>query len=130
MRELHEFFARWFSGWLEEDEIGRLEVALHPDFTIVGPTGATLDRDGIISGVRAGHGRGATSIDIHGLATLHQEDGILIGRYEEWQSRKLADVVEERRLRSTAVFVTDDAAPNGVRWLTVHETFIDEPSDP
>ena len=124
MRELHEFFARWFSGWLDETEIERLDQALHPDFTIVGPTGGVLDKAGIVARVLASRGRSPTSIDIHSLETLSESDALVIGRYEEWQSRRSEGGVEERRLKSTAVFVPDAGAPNGLRWLSVHETFI------
>ena len=43
--ELHEFFVGYYLGAIDADGIGRLEVALAPEFTIIGPGGGEASRD-------------------------------------------------------------------------------------
>lgn len=129
VRDLHDFFAGWFSGTEPADAIERLEVALHPAFTIVGTDGAVTDRLSIVSAVAAGHGLGPTEIEVVDLCDLFVSDRVVVGRYDEWQRHTRDSAPTTNGRRSTAVFVRSLAAPNGVAWLTVHETALGAESE-
>lgn len=117
--ELHHFFEAYFLG--TEDAIDRVEAALHPDFTIVGPTGVLNDRAATIEAIRAGHGH-TTSLRISVLdhRLLLANDEIVLASYIE--RHDLAQAVNERL--STVAFVVDPSGPNGLRWLRVQETWL------
>ena len=122
--ELHRFFEAYFLG--TEDAIDRVEAALHPDFTIVGPTGVVSDRAATIEAIRAGHGHTA-SLRISTLdhQLLWANDEIVLASYIE--RHDLANAVNQRL--STVAFVVDPAGPNGLRWLRVQETWIGRDED-
>lgn len=118
--ELHAFFAAWFRGTV--DSMERMEGVLAPGFTIVGPDGATMSRTETLAAVRAGHGRSPdleiTTSDHRLIATAGV---VIVARYVETHDRPDAS---SRRV-STVVFTADSGAPNGVRWVSVHETWLD-----
>ena len=118
--ELHEFFEAWFLG--TEDSLERVEQALGAEFTFVGPDGGETDRQATIDRLDAG--RGHTSelrITTSEHRLLHQSDDVLMASYIE--GHELA-ASTNRRL-STVVFTVDPGGPNGLRWLRVHETWLD-----
>lgn len=125
---LHEFFQGWFQGTRPRDDFARFERVLDGGFTIVTPSGRSLDRRGILDAVRPQHGRdAATVLEIRNV-TLQQVIGeVAIFSYQEWQHRPGA---APRGRLSTVVFSHDEATPNQLRWLLVHETWLPEPSTP
>jgi len=122
--QLHELFATWIGGADEqaEDALGRLERALAETFTFITPSGELLDREGILGAVRGARGaRPGLAIRIRESRLLHSAGDCLVVAYEEWQ-----EAAGERTGRlSTVVFRRRAAAPNGLTWLHVHETWID-----
>lgn len=123
--ELHDVFEAYFLG--DIDDLDRVEAALAEDFTFVGTDARTTTRDGILTGLEAGHGL-ARSLEIS--STDHRlvfEDGdIVVVEYVERQ--KLAD--HENRRLSTVIFSVSESAPNGLLWRRVHETWIDNGTNP
>ncbi|NNC75012.1 MAG: DUF4440 domain-containing protein [Acidimicrobiia bacterium] len=121
--ELHEFFEAWFRGLAQSFE--RMEIALAPTFSIVGPRGTTMDRAETIAAVREGRGRSSSlRIGTSDHQLLAATPGLVVARYIETHE---SDDHSTRRL-STAVFEPDETAPNGLVWVTVHETFLDDVS--
>ncbi|MDT8450245.1 MAG: DUF4440 domain-containing protein [Wenzhouxiangellaceae bacterium] len=125
--ELHRFFENWYRGRLEEREIARFERALGEDFTIVLPGAEKLSRGRILEAVREARGSDENArIRIDNVRVHQFGPGFAVATYEEWQA--LAGAPERGRL-STVVFGFDDAAPNGLVWLHVHETWLPERQD-
>lgn len=126
IEELHDEFEAWFLG--AGDSLDRVEAALHPDFTFVGPHGDETDRQTTIDRIDAGRGH-ASDLTIattdHGL--VHATDEVVVARYVE--GHDWADGRTNRRL-STVVFLVDPDGPNGLRWLRVHETWLEHEAEP
>ncbi len=118
--ELHDFFQAYFLG--QEGSLDRVEAALHPGFSIVGPGGAVSDRAATLEMLRQGHAH-TESLVITTLdhALLHQSEELLIASYIE--RHQLTAGANDRL--STVVFAIDPAGPNGVRWVRVHETWLE-----
>ncbi len=117
--EFHDFFQAYFLG--QDDSLDRVDAALHPGFSIVGPDGGVSDRATTLEMLRQGHAH-TESLVITTLdhALLHQTDEILVASYIEHHA--LSAATNERL--STVVFDIDPGGPNGVRWLRVHETWL------
>lgn len=121
--ELHRFFEAWFLG--REDSLERAELALHLDFTMIGPDGTLADRSTTLRRLRDGHAHSTDlRIETGDHRLLHTADDLLIATYVE-RHRLAGDRANERI--STVVFVPTRRGPNGLRWLHVHETWL--PSD-
>ena len=123
VNDLHQFFEDWVSGALPktEESYARVQQALSDDFAIVGPDGRLTQRDPLLNGLYAAHlGRPNFRIWIENYQLHPQLGELAIVTYEEWQ--EIEGEVTARL--STAVFQQDAAAPNGVRWLHVHETWL------
>jgi hypothetical protein len=119
--ELHEFFEGYFLGTIGADDIGRLEAALAADFTIVGPGGGESTRAQTVAAIREGHAhRSQLEVTITDARLLVDRPDVVIARYVE--HHQLGDTMSERL--STVVFTREPGAPNGLRWRTVHETWL------
>lgn len=123
--ELHRFFEQWFAGDLPATALARLDRALAPGFTMVTPDGATSDRAGVILAVRSAHGCAASGgpdrIRVRDVRVRHRAGAVALATYEEWQR---SGGVDRGRL-SSALFATEADGPNGVRWLHLHETWLE-----
>jgi hypothetical protein len=119
--ELHEFFEGYYLGAIDADDVGRLEVALAPDFTIIGPGGGESSRDQTVEAIRSGHAHTPQfRISIADARLLLDLPDLLVARYVEHQ--EVAGAITDRL--STVVFTRAPDAPNGLRWRTVHETWL------
>ncbi|MGB0513945.1 MAG: hypothetical protein ACPGJE_03790 [Wenzhouxiangellaceae bacterium] len=58
---------------------------------------------------------------IRDVRVVHASEEFVIARYQEWQRR---DGETARGRLSTVVFSFDEAAPNGLIWRHVHETWL------
>ncbi|MFQ5558414.1 MAG: DUF4440 domain-containing protein [Acidimicrobiales bacterium] len=117
IEELHSFFDAWSRG--EEADWDRFESVIAPGFTIVDPDGIESDRATITRGVRDARGRGEMAIQTVDHRLVRESGDLLVARYVETQRRG-----DERTRRvSTVVFGRDEAAPNGLVWVSVHETW-------
>ncbi len=123
VEELHDFFGRWFRGDVGADALVRLTSVLDPAFTLISPDGTARDRAAVVRGIQAAHGaRTDLSIVVEGFGLVAEGRRLKVGRYFEHH-----DTPAGRKTRiSTAVFASDGVAPNGLRWVTVHETWQDD----
>lgn len=120
IRELHDFFQAYFLG--ETDDIARVQDALAPGFTMIGPRGDVRDRTAVIDQIVAGYAHtNSLTIEIQEPTFVHQDGDTVVSRYVE--VHRLRDG-SNRRI-ATVVFNIDPTGPNGVRWLLVQETFVD-----
>ena len=125
IEELHDFFTAWFRGELPADDesFARFASAMHEGFEIVSPDGTTLAREAILQAVRGGHGANPdVSITIRNPRLLHHRGELALMAYEECQTT--ANTTLSRL--STALFIDAAGTPNGVQWLHLHETWMEE----
>ncbi|MCC5857816.1 MAG: DUF4440 domain-containing protein [Ectothiorhodospiraceae bacterium] len=122
--DLHAFFQDWFRGDAEDAAFSRLEATLADDFVIVTPQARSVERSGIIEGVRSQHGCDPRAeLAIRRVRLRSVRESIAVFTYEEWQGRYGRPTTG--RL-STVVFARRDEAPHGLVWLHVHETWLPE----
>lgn len=121
IEELHQFFEDWFLG--NEPSMQRVEAVFAPAMTFVGPNGHETNRDETVRMIREGRAH-TTQLRIattdHRL--LHRADDMLVASYVE--HHQLAERSNHRL--TTVVFLVEPEAPNGVLWLRVHETWINQ----
>ena len=125
--ELHRFFEEWFNGDLEPtaEAFGRFSEVMAPRFELIQPSGERRDLDSLLNSLQAGHGKhrrddSRMRIQIRDVRCQPLSGGLARVTYEEWQ-----EIGGESRGRiSTALFRRTEASPNGVEWLSVHETWL------
>lgn len=125
IEDLHDFFVEWYAGAAGPAEFDRMENALAPTFEMVAPDGRRHDRAAVLRMVRESFDRDDPDefdIDIRGVSVIREMGAHATVRYEEWQRR---GGTETGRV-STVLFREDETAPEGLAWLDLHETWIDE----
>ncbi len=124
--ELHQFFAQWFRAELTKDgpDFARFSTVPPRGFHIIPPSGNLIEKAPLLSGLKAAHGQwhadGSARIWIENLRTRSLAEGLILVTYEEWQTRD----GETRGRISSAILQADAEAPNGLIWLSVHETWL------
>jgi len=126
---LHAFFTGWFEGTLPDDDeaFARVAGALGDDFELISPDGRRRDREAILASIRAGHGdHDEFAIEIRHVRLRWSSGGLALVTYEEWQT---ADGAPPGGRISSAWFREAARAPEGVRWVHLHETALPRPAD-
>jgi len=122
INELHEVFVDHFLG--TTNNLARVEAALAEDFSIVSPSGRTATRQDTLDGLAAAHAQHATfTITIDAPELIFESGELLVASYIERQV--IAQQSSARQ--STVVFRIEPSGPNGLRWVRVHETWIEQP---
>jgi hypothetical protein len=121
IEELHAAFVRWM-GPGDDAAFARFEAAFAPGFSMVGPSGARLNRDGVLDMLRSRRAAFGPEfrIEIRDPVALAAGPGFVAIGYDEIQAGRPGLL----NRRASAVFLLDSAGPNGLRWLLVHETWI------
>jgi hypothetical protein len=124
--ELHDFFAAWFNGHIanNDETFARFDDVMYESFTMITPHArAVRSREDIINGVRQGYGtRPEVRIWVEEVRLLHRTAHMLVVSYVEKQQTP----DRETARRSTVVFAPAPELPNGLRWLHVHETWVED----
>jgi len=121
---LHRFFQTWFEGGFADRARGflRFTDVMAPGFIIVSPKGTVTTLHELAKGLRSAFGSwpdGGT-IEVSDVTLRYQNDEVALLTYVE---RQHVGGKETARL-STAVMREHAAAPNGVCWMHVHETWM------
>lgn len=117
--ELHVFFENYFLG--TEMSLDRAEQAFAADFTHVGPTGNESDRRGIMQMLEQGHAHtNSLKIRLSNHRLLAEDSELVVVTFDE--HHELTSGQNSRR--HTVVFRREPAAPNGLHWLRVQETWL------
>lgn len=120
IRELHDVFEQYFLGVVPND-LGRVEAALAPEFSMSGPNGDESSRESVIASLQNGYAHtDSLTIAIEEPQLLLNEPAMVIASYIEVHQLPSAT----NRRRSTVVFRPDASCPNGLAWLRVHECWI------
>jgi hypothetical protein len=120
--ELHDFFADWLTGRLDDTDaiFDRAAAALDPAFQLVAPSGDLTEMAPLLDQIRAGHGsRPNFTIGVDQIRARQVGGGLWLATYYEHQTTPDGAT---RRI-SSALLARDQAAPLGVSWLHVHETW-------
>jgi hypothetical protein len=137
VRELHEFLVEWMTGVLPRtpEAYERFTQVMADGIVISNPGGELTERASLIGALESAHGIQAESpnqgrgnngepkdfrIWIENCQCRHQEGGLSLVTYEEWQ--QISGTVTGRL--STALFRRCNGTPNGVEWLHLHETWL------
>ncbi len=115
---LHEDFEAWFHG--TSASLDSVAAVLGEGFWFVGPAGMPVDRAGVLAFLQGGKGGSDVAIRIENVRVLWRRQDLAGVSYEEWQTT--GDAVTGRV--SSAVLEADEVAPRGLRWLSVHETWL------
>ena len=121
---LHEFFVDWFTGELPPEGFDRVGDALAPGFSRVDPDGDQQDRETILTSIEETHGaygRDEFDIDIRNLQVSDSGDTFALVTYEEWQTTPDG---ENGRI-SSALLRPTPAAPSGLAWVSLQETWLE-----
>jgi hypothetical protein len=126
VRTIHEFFEDWFAGRIEKDDetFDRVRDALAEEFETVVPSGRTVGRESVITGIWEVYGRDADSdpqeIRVEDLQVRYVRDELCLVVYREWQRGPESETGRQ----SSALLRRAESAPNGVEWLHLHETWL------
>lgn len=122
IRARHDFFVAWFTGRGTDGGMEATRRAFHPEMRRIGPDGAWEDRDTVIAALTAARGRLSERFRI----VIETGDTVWLGTdtvlvtYIERQDNGPTQTTR----RSAALFTRDPAAPHGVVWRFVQETWI------
>jgi hypothetical protein len=121
---LHAFFADWFRDNGGVVDFAVCERSLARDFSMTAPDGSVLDRTAVMERIQQAHGSRAAGFAIVVLdpRTLWQgRNAVLVGYIE----RHDGDGPTTRR-RSSGLLTREPAAPRGVVWRHLQETWMAE----
>ena len=122
--ELHQFFQDWYNNQLSptEGNFARCADVLDPEFSIIFPSGDKILCQTLLNRLRNAHN---SHTDMHiwikDIQVLYQIGDLILATYEEWQ--EIEGKISTRL--SSVLFQKAPSTPNGLRWLHVHETWID-----
>jgi hypothetical protein len=125
VRALHEFFVGWFRGDLTD--FAPCAAAFAADFRMITPDGAAHDRAAVMQrliGARAS-APADFAIDILQPHVAWQSADAVLLEYVERQYRD--GRIGERK--STGLFTDEIAAPRGVVWRHLQETWMTQDAD-
>ena len=117
---LHRFFVEWFNGRIPstDESFEAFNAAITSDFSMILPSGQTLERAALAAMLRGAYGARKVEIETR-LRSVKRLDGVrLLATYEE-ESRENGAV---KIIVSTVLLERDPAAPGGLQWAHVHET--------
>ena len=128
VNELHTFFQKWFNGELHKSNLifQRLTTVFHPQFTLISPIGEERKRNEVIQGIWDAYGtrdpkKNPMRIWIENYIYKGEFNSIYIVTYEERQSSNS----NKRGRLSTAIFEQATNNYNDIRWLHVHQTWLE-----
>ena len=127
--ELHRFFEDWFGGYCENSEevfAERLLDRMHADFSIILPAGIMLNGSDFWPEFTKLYGSNPDfQINIRDIREKPQvAASVYAVTYQEWQRNAKQSNPENNGRLSSAVFLADEQAPNGLKWFHVHETWL------
>lgn len=129
IESLHEFFIDWYTGMEPESDFDRLTAVLGTDFNMITPDGKRVDREQVLEAIDSRYNQeepDVIDIEIHNVDLIDSTGDQHLVLYEEWQERP-----EGWNGRvSSVLFREEPTKPNGLEWVFVQDTMIDDRSKP
>ena len=120
---LHAFFETWLRESESVMDFSEVEAAIGRDFRLISPDGKIDEREAVVSWIR--DARGSRGLDFRIVAfdplAIWASGGAVLLEYSEEQYRDGRTTCR----RSTALFLDHPAAPRGVEWRHLQETWIE-----
>ena len=127
VRGFHAFLRDWLAGAVPRgpETFTRFSGAMDAGVEVIGPRGTVTGRKALVDEFEGLHGQLAADADafdiwIDNFRLRWQAGDHALVTYEEWHRRQGAT---SARL-SSALFRRAEAAPSGVAWVHVHETWL------
>ena len=127
VRTFHAFLRDWLAGAVPRtaETFARFAGAMDGRLEVVSPLGTVTGRDALVDEFEGLHGQlagdaEAFDIWIENFRCRWAEGDHAVVTYEEWHRRR----GEPSARLSSALFRRAEAAPCGVAWLHVHETWL------
>jgi hypothetical protein len=121
--QLHIFIEGWLNGTLDKihDVFERFEGAFDEDFLIVHPSGQAQIKSEILADIWEAHGKRPKpfAITIKNVTLRTCAGPLCLVTYEEWQSG------DTETTRLSSVLFKKQAGGDQIRWLHLHETFVE-----
>jgi hypothetical protein len=119
---LHNFFAAWFRDSSGTVDFAVCERSLAEDFSMIAPDGQVRNRASVVARLRNARGSAPSDLVIAVLDPhpVWQGAGAVLLEYVEQQYAGGRSM----RRRSTGLFTRDRAAPHGVVWRHLQETWL------
>ncbi|TAM95066.1 MAG: hypothetical protein EPN45_23465 [Rhizobiaceae bacterium] len=126
VKDRHLFFADWLTGRLAETALADSMRGFLPNFRRIAPDGSEMDRATLETWLAAHRGTMPKSftIEIADLRIVLDTSACIAVGYREIQPGQTPP-----SHISTALFVPEEVAPNGVAWLHVQETWDTQSGD-
>lgn len=125
IRRLHQFFIDWFNGVVPKtaEAFESFRSATAADFSIIPPSGDLIPIEQLAQGLfEARNKRPGLDIDVKKMTIQHKMGDFYLATYEEWQLEK--GETEWKGRISSALLSKNRAAPAGLLWHHVHETWL------
>jgi hypothetical protein len=122
VRALHAFFVGWLRAAGPRPDFAEVERVLAPDFRMITPDGVARDRASVLAGLKAEKGSRPANFEIAILEphAVFEAGHWLLLEFIEQQYRD----GETTRRQSSALFTAEKAAPRGVLWRHLQETWM------
>lgn len=120
VEELHRHFVELFTG--RSLDVSRCAAVFAAEFEMVTPAGKVFDRSQVLALLSAARATPDFVITIQSSRVVWEGPDKALLQYVEQQYR---DGKVTRRL-SSVLFIADGAAPNGVVWRYLHETWMQD----
>ncbi|MEM8663899.1 MAG: hypothetical protein AAGF49_07225, partial [Pseudomonadota bacterium] len=124
--ERHDAFVTWFTGRGDDSVYADMELVFAPGFVLISPDASVADRHAVMTMLAGARGARPADFEItvsDAKAMWSTADAVVIAYIEH---QVLAG--QRTKRQSTALFTREPAAPNGVVWQHVHETWITPPN--
>ena len=125
---LHDFFVDWFAGKCAQEQAvfdERFVARMQPLFELVPPSGVVTNLERLTAILWQSYGSNPDfRIAIRNVRQVQWKDGWILVRYEEGQRNAKNSKPRDNGRISTAVLQLEPGAPQGLSWLTVHETWL------
>jgi hypothetical protein len=120
---LHAFFETWLRESESVMDFSEVEAAIAKGFWMISPDGKMDEREAVLTWIRDARGSRGPDFTIVALdpRAIWASDAAVLLEYTEQQYR---DGRTTRR-RSTALFLASPAAPRGVEWRHLQETWME-----
>jgi hypothetical protein len=124
IRELHAFIRAWFRGEVKKSEtaFARMAGVVADGFVLVATSGHAIEREPLLRGFFERHGAiPSYKFRIEDVRLRQRHGDVAIYTYQIEESD---DARGRQTVMVSIVFREDDAMPNGLEHLLVHETAV------